>query len=61
MLVPAGERLLLLIGAANRDERVFPEPDVYDLGRDTSPLISFGGGRHFCLGAHLARLEARWP
>ncbi|GAA3822339.1 cytochrome P450 [Sphaerisporangium flaviroseum] len=57
--VPAGGRLLLLIGAANRDPRVFPAPDVYDLDRDTSQLISFGGGRHFCLGANLARLEAR--
>jgi cytochrome P450 len=57
--IPAGERMLLLVGAANRDPRVFPDPDVYDLGRDTSQLISFGGGRHFCLGAGLARLEAR--
>jgi cytochrome P450 len=57
--VPAGDRLLLLVGSANRDPRVFPRPDVYDLDRDTSQLISFGGGRHFCLGANLARLEAR--
>ncbi|MFB4262381.1 cytochrome P450 [Nonomuraea sp. GTA35] len=58
-LVPAGARMLLLVGSANRDERVFAEPDRYDLDRDTAPLISFGGGRHFCLGAGLARLEAR--
>ncbi|TMR29075.1 cytochrome P450, partial [Nonomuraea zeae] len=58
-LVPAGARMLLLIGSANRDERVFAGPDVYDLDRDTTQLISFGGGRHFCLGANLARLEAR--
>ncbi len=57
--VREGERILLLIGSANRDPRVFPDPDVYDLGRDTTSLISFGGGRHFCLGANLARLEAR--
>jgi cytochrome P450 len=57
--VPAGERLLLLIGAANRDPAAFPEPDRYDLDRDTSDLISFGAGRHYCLGANLARLEAR--
>ncbi|GII05113.1 cytochrome P450 [Planobispora takensis] len=57
--VPAGDRLLLLIGAANRDPRVFPAPDVYDLDRDTSQMVTFGGGRHFCLGAGLARLEAR--
>lgn len=57
--VPAGSRLLLLIGSANRDPRVFPDGDRYDLDRDTSQAISFGGGRHFCLGAGLARLEAR--
>ena len=54
-----GERLLLLIGSANRDVLVFPEPDVYDLDRDTTELLSFGTGTHFCLGASLARLEAR--
>lgn len=58
-VVPAGARMLLLIGSANRDPAVFPDADVYDLARDTSQLISFGGGRHYCLGANLARLEAR--
>ncbi|MBO3749592.1 cytochrome P450 [Streptosporangiaceae bacterium NEAU-GS5] len=58
-VVPAGARMLLLAGSANRDPAAFPDPDVYDLDRDTAPLISFGGGRHFCLGANLARLEAR--
>jgi cytochrome P450 len=57
--VPAGHRMLLLIGAANRDPAVFADPDSYDLDRDTSNLISFGAGRHYCLGANLARLEAR--
>ncbi|MEO5877730.1 MAG: cytochrome P450 [Streptosporangiaceae bacterium] len=57
--VPAGSRLLLLIGAANRDPRVFPDPDRYDLDRDTSQIISFGAGRHYCLGANMARLEAQ--
>jgi cytochrome P450 len=57
--VPAGSRLLLLIGAANRDPRVFPRPDVYDLDRDTSQIISFGAGRHYCLGANMARLETQ--
>jgi len=55
----AGDRVLLLVGAANRDPRVFPDPDRYDLARDTSELLSFGNGTHFCLGASLARLEAR--
>ena len=57
--VPAGARLLLLLGSANRDPRAFEDPDRYDLDRDTSALISFGAGRHYCLGANLARLEAR--
>jgi cytochrome P450 len=57
--VPPGSRLLLLIGSANRDPRAFADPDRYDLDRDTSALISFGAGRHYCLGANLARLEAR--
>ena len=57
--IRAGEKVLLLIGSANRDERVFPDPDVYDLHRDASEHLSFGRGVHFCLGASLARLEAR--
>ena len=59
--IPAGGRALLLAGSANRDPRVFPEPDTYDLDRDrdTTGLASFGVGRHFCLGASLARLEAK--
>jgi hypothetical protein len=54
-----GDKVLLLIGSANRDERVFPDPDRFDLHRDTSAHLSFGRGTHFCLGASLARLEAR--
>lgn len=57
--IRAGERVLLLVGSANRDERVFPQPDCYDLDRDTSEMLSFGNGGHYCLGASLARLEAR--
>ncbi|MBI2169910.1 MAG: cytochrome P450 [Actinobacteria bacterium] len=57
--VPAGGRVLLLVGSANRDDRVFPEPDRYEIERDTTDLLSFGLGRHYCLGAALARLEAR--
>ena len=55
----AGDPLLLLIGAANRDERVFANPDAFDILRDTSQHLAFGKGTHFCLGASLARLEAR--
>ena len=57
--VPAGDKVLLLVGSANRDGTVFPDPDRYDLDRDTSKLVSFGNGRHFCMGAPMARLEAR--
>jgi cytochrome P450 len=59
---PAGSKLLLGLGAANHDERVFTDPERFDLDRDPAELqqsLSFGGGRHFCLGANLARLEAR--
>ncbi|WP_167097478.1 cytochrome P450 [Mycobacterium sp. DL592] len=55
-----GDVLLLVPGAAHRDERVFDEPDAFHIGRDIgSKLLSFGSGAHFCLGAHLARMEAR--
>ncbi|MFC7450988.1 cytochrome P450 [Rhodococcus daqingensis] len=57
--VPAGEKMLLLIGSANRDSEVFEDADEFQIGRNsTNKLASFGGGVHFCLGAHLARLEA---
>lgn len=59
---PAGSRVLLALGSANRDEDVFTRPDEFDLDRspdEWAQSISFGGGRHFCLGANLARLEAR--
>ncbi len=54
-----GDRMLMLIGSANRDERVFEDPDVFDVMRNTIAMLSFGNGTHFCLGASLARLEAR--
>jgi cytochrome P450 len=55
-----GDTVLLVPGAAHRDERVFDDPDDYRIGRDIgSKLLSFGSGAHFCLGAHLARMEAR--
>ncbi|HTY29455.1 MAG TPA: cytochrome P450 [Mycobacterium sp.] len=55
-----GDVLLLVPGAAHRDERVFEEPDDFRIGRDIgSKLLSFGSGAHFCLGAHLARMEGR--
>lgn len=58
--IPDGDVLLLLPGSAHRDERVFDDPDRFVIGREIgSKLMSFGSGAHFCLGAHLARMEAR--
>jgi cytochrome P450 len=57
--IPPGARVLLLVGSANRDPSVFPDADRYDIDRDTAALAGFGHGRHYCLGASLARLEAR--
>lgn len=61
-VAPAGSKLLLVLGSANRDDEVFSRPDDFDIRRDkaeVAQLLSFGGGRHFCLGANLARLEAQ--
>jgi cytochrome P450 len=57
--IPAGSHLLLGLAAANRDPERYPDPDSFRLDRDFQGLLSFGGGRHVCLGAALARLEAR--
>jgi len=54
-----GQEVLAMVGAANRDERFFPEPDRFDPLRETRGHLGFGFGAHFCLGASLARLEAR--
>ncbi|TNM36449.1 cytochrome P450 [Nocardioides albidus] len=62
MPIPAGSKALVLLGSANRDERVFTDPATFDIHRrpaELSQSLSFGTGRHFCLGANLARLEAR--
>jgi cytochrome P450 len=58
-LIPAGSRVALLTGSAGRDERQYENPDTFDVERTGIRHISFGHGSHFCLGAALARLEAR--
>jgi cytochrome P450 len=57
--VAAGDKVLMYYTSANRDEAVFDDPDRFDVRRDPNPHLSFGIGEHFCLGAHLARLEGR--
>lgn len=57
--IPAGAAVLLLLGAANRDEEQFPEPDCFDIGRNRRDHLTFGYGIHYCIGAELARLEAK--
>lgn len=58
-VIPAGELVLAVIGSANRDPKRFPAADRFDVAREPNPHIAFGHGLHACLGAPLARLEAR--
>jgi cytochrome P450 len=58
-VIPEGSRVLLVLGAANRDDREFDDPDRLDVRRHIRRHVAFGHGIHFCLGAALARLEAR--
>jgi cholest-4-en-3-one 26-monooxygenase len=57
--IRAGDQLLLLYASANRDPRAFDDPDILDVTRAHNRHVAFGFGTHFCLGAHLARLEIR--
>jgi len=58
--IRAGDHVLMVYASANRDERAFENPDDIDIARDPNDHVAFGaGGPHFCLGAHLARLESR--
>jgi cytochrome P450 len=58
-VIPAGKLVLPMIGSANRDPRQFPDAGRFDITRDPNPHLAFGHGIHACLGAPLARLEAR--
>ena len=55
----AGQKVLLLVGASNRDPTVFTDPGALDIGRQEKSHLSFGRGIHYCLGSPLALLEAR--
>jgi cytochrome P450 len=58
--IAAGDKIVLFYNSANRDETAFKAPERFDVTRSTNPHVTFGGGGpHFCLGAHLARLEMR--
>jgi len=57
--IPSGSRVIVSFGAANRDPELFDEPDAYRLDRGDYRHLAFGQGRHFCLGAGLARMEGR--
>ena len=59
MPISVGEAVFVSIAAANRDPRRFPNPDLFDIGRGDNEHLTFGGGIHYCLGATLARAEAR--
>jgi len=57
--IAKGDKVVIFYASANRDESVFDRPDTFDIRRNPNPHLSFGDGTHFCLGANLARLEAR--
>jgi hypothetical protein len=58
-MMDEGDKVLLVYGSANRDDREFSEPDTFDIERSVERQLAFGHGIHFCLGAPLARLEAQ--
>jgi cytochrome P450 len=58
-VIPARKLVLAVIGSANRDPKQFPDPGRFDIARDPNPHLAFGHGAHFCMGAPLARLEAK--
>ena len=54
-----GDKLVMYYGAANRDPRIFDDPETFDITRKPNPHLAFGTGTHFCMGSHMARLEMR--
>jgi cytochrome P450 len=57
IMLPVGSRAIAFYGAANRDERKFPNPNTFDVTRNSAEQLAFGSGPHVCVGLHLARLE----
>ncbi|MFV2179741.1 cytochrome P450, partial [Actinomadura sp. LOL_011] len=57
--IPEGSAMMFIVGAANRDENRYPDPDRFDVRRKVGQQLTFGLGVHYCLGAALARLEGR--
>jgi cytochrome P450 len=55
--IRAGQKVVMYYGSANRDASIFPDPDRFDVARSPNLHLAFGGGQHFCLGAHIARVE----
>jgi cytochrome P450 len=55
--IPAGSRAIVFYGAANRDEREYPDPDRFDVRRNPANHLAFGAGPHVCVGVYLARME----
>jgi cytochrome P450 len=58
-VIPKDTQVMALLASANRDPEVFPNPGVFDVSREPNEHLAFGGGVHFCLGAHLARMEGQ--
>ena len=56
-VIPKGSRVIIVYASANRDERMFEKPDVFDVTRNVRKHVGFGHGVHMCMGLHLARLE----
>ena len=59
MKIEKGADIALMLGAANRDERKYTDPDAYNMFREVRQHVGFGFGVHVCLGMHLARMESR--
>lgn len=57
VFVPKGERVMVMYGSANRDERRYPDPDRFDVTRNPTDQLGWGSGPHMCVGMHLAKLE----